>query len=222
MRKTIFANEEYYHIYNRGVDKREVFLEDFDYVRFLTSMREFNVIEPIGSLHLKNIRDNYKKSVSGSTAKALAVEPLTHPLVEIVAYCLNPNHFHMILKQIRDGGISEFMKRLSGGYTWHFNKKYERSGALFQGRFKSIHIDTNEYLLHLSAYVNKNNFIHGYNDKNWQYSSYLDYIGKRNGKLCNKEIILGQFKDEKEYEDFIDRTGEHFKDKKELEKYLLE
>lgn len=128
-------------------------------------------------------------------------------LVQIVAYCLNPNHFHMILKQVSDNGISEFMKRLGGGYTWHFNKKHNRSGALFQGRFKSIHIDTNEYLLHLSAYVNKNDFIHGYGKIEWKYSSYLDYIGKRNGKLCHKGIILGQFKDQKDYTDFMDRTG---------------
>lgn len=129
----------------------------------------------------------------------------------------------MILKQLKDGGISEFMKRAGGGYTCHFNKKYKRSGALFQGKFKSIHIDTNEYLLHLSAYVNRNDFIHGYGKIEWQYSSYLDYIGKRNGNLCSKENILGQFKNKKDYEDFMDRTGDYFKDKKEeLKGYLLE
>jgi hypothetical protein len=76
--------------------------------------------------------------------------------------------------------------------------------------------------LHLSAYVNKNNFIHGYNKGAWQYSSYLDYVGKREGKLCNKNPILSQFKNQKEYEDFMDKTALYLKDKKEIDKYLLE
>lgn len=121
-----------------------------------------------------------------------------------------------------ENGISKFMQKVGTGYTNYFNKKYKRSGSLFQGKFKSIHIDTNEYLLHLSAYVNRNDFIHGYDKKDWEYSSYLDYVGKRNGKLCNKEIILGQFRNKKDYADFMDRTGEYFKDKKEREGYLLE
>ena len=220
MRKTIFANEEYYHIYIRGVDKRDVFLEDFDYVRFLTSMREFNVTNPIGSLY--EIKLKSQKDLGSKSPNSKGLLESKSELVEIIAYCLNPNHYHFILKQKSERGIEKFMHKVSMGYTNYFNKKNARSGSLFQGPFKSIHIDTNEYLLHLSAYVNKNNFIHGYNDKNWQYSSYLDYIGKRNGKLCNKEIILGQFKDEKEYADFIDRTGEYFKDKKEMEEYWLE
>ena len=242
MRKVIFANGEYYHIYNRGVDKREVFLDDFDYARFIKSMWEFNTIDPIGSLYELNFRHKdlgVGPPIGGPTPKS--------ELVQIIAYCLNPNHYHMILKQVSENGISEFMKRIGGGYTTYFNKKYDRSGALFQGRFKSIHIDTNEYLLHLSVYVNKNNFIHGYKNSGtkspigdlvpefWQYSSYLDYIGKRDGKLCNKEVILGQFKNNQgstsgsfeiepfdNYRDFMQKTALYFKDKKEMEKYLLE
>ena len=221
MRKTIFANGEYYHIYNRGVDKREVFLDDFDYIRFLESIREFNNEIPSGGLYEKYLK-NKKLEARGSTS-IMEVEPLAHPLVEIICYCLNPNHFHLVLKQVSDSGISEFMRRLGGGYTYYFNKKYERSGSLFQGRFKSIYIDTNEYLLHLSAYVNKNNFIHGYNkNDDWQYSSYLDYIGKRDGELCSKEAILGQFKNKKEYGDFMEKTATYLKDKKEIQKYLLD
>ncbi|NLC30794.1 MAG: hypothetical protein GX765_01950, partial [Candidatus Moranbacteria bacterium] len=145
MRKTIFANGEYYHIYNRGVDKREVFLNDDDYIRFIKSIKEYNDTKTYGRFQNR-----------GSTSGSFEVEPL----IELVAYCLNPNHYHFILKQLEEGGVSKFMQKLSTSYTMYFNKKYDRSGALFQGRFKSIHIDTNEYLLHLSVYVNKNNFIH--------------------------------------------------------------
>ena len=173
----------------------------------------------------------------GSKSPIGLLEPKSE-LVEIICYCLNPNHYHFILKQKSEKGIERFMHKIGMGYTNYFNKKYKRSGSLFQGPFKSIHIDSNEYLLHLSAYVNKNNFIHGYKDElmnkdsenprglsesgTRQYSSYLDYIGKRNGILCNKEIVLGQFKNQKEYQEFMEKTSLYLKDKKEIQKYLLE
>ena len=219
MRKTEFANNEYYHIYNRGVDKREVFLDEGDYARFLTSMREFNRVDPIGSLYEKYLAEE-KRGLSPHKGDLV---PTLTPLVEIVAYCLNPNHFHIILRQLSEGGISKFMLKLSSGYSSYFNKKYKRSGSLFQGPFKSIHIDSNEYLLHLSAYVNKNNFIHGYNCDNWKYSSLLDYLGKRCGTLCNKEAILAQFDNNIEkYEEFLEANALYLKEKKESAKYLLE
>lgn len=109
------------------------------------------------------------------------------------------------------------------GYTNYFNKKHSRSGSLFQGPFKSIYIDSNEYLLHLSVYVNANHAIHNYLEKDWPYSSYLDYTGKRVGKLSSKEAILGQFDNNpKEYEKFMQDNINYFKEKKELEKYVLE
>ena len=86
----------------------------------------------------------------------MGVELPFSALVEIVAYCLNPNHYHLIVKQISEKGIERFMQKIGTGYTNYFNKRYERSGALFQGKFKSIHIDSNEYLLHLSVYVFEN------------------------------------------------------------------
>ncbi|MDR3558802.1 MAG: transposase, partial [Candidatus Pacebacteria bacterium] len=149
---------------------------------------------------------------------------LRKPLVDIIAYCLNPNHYHFILKQNKDKGIEKFMQKLSTSHTMYFNKKYQRSGALFQGRYKSIHIDSNEYLLYLSCYVNANHFIHGYNSvEDWPYCSYPDYLGKRNGKLCGKEMILGQFdNDFSQYEKYLNDNALHFKEKKEMEKYILE
>ncbi|MFA5842004.1 MAG: transposase [Candidatus Paceibacterota bacterium] len=206
-RKTVFANGEFYHVYNRGVDKRIIFSDKSDVDRFFQCMVSFNSIDPVGSLYelslggkdkLKSNRHKYQ--LGGETAK----------LVNIVAYCLNPNHFHFILEQVRDGGISEFMKRM-GGYTWYFNNKYKRSGSLFQGVFKSIHIDSNEYLLHVSAYVNLNNRVHKLGGETAEFakfvgsvSSWEEYIGEgKNGAgICTKDIILEQFKGRKEYKEF--------------------
>ncbi|OGG93362.1 hypothetical protein A2609_01575 [Candidatus Kaiserbacteria bacterium RIFOXYD1_FULL_47_14] len=196
-RKAPFANEEFYHVFNRGVDKRIIFTNRYDIERFFKSMIEFNVIDPIGSLY-----ENSRRQCGGSTAT------LSEKLVNILAYCLNPNHYHLILEQLVDGGISEFMKRI-GGYTWYFNNKYERNGALFQGRFKAIHIDSNEYLLHASSYVNLNDHVHQLGGSIAttvklveSKSSWGEYIDTRIKGICEKEIILGQFKNVGEYKEF--------------------
>lgn len=213
MRKTEFRNGEYYHIYNRGVEKREVFSCTEDYFRFLKSLKEFNTSVPVGGLYEKYLREKEYRRHEMSTGKKL---------VEIIAYCLNPNHYHLILKQLEDRGIEKFMQKVGNGYSKYFNHKYKRSGVLFQGVFKSIHIDSNEYLLYLSVYVNKNNFIHGYNKSDWKYSSLLDYLGKEKDGLCNKNVILGQFKNIEEYNEYMKVNALYLKEKKEIEKYLLE
>jgi len=203
MRKTNFANDEYYHVYNRGTDKRKIFLDYKDYDRFIKSLDEFNSETPAWKFEFE-------------------VGPRIR-LVEIIAYCLNPNHYHLILKQLKENGITEFMRKIGTGYTMYFNKKNERNGVLFQGKFKAIHIDSNEYLLYLSAYVNQNNFIHGYTKKNsWKYSSLDYYFGKKQNDICNPSSILGQFRNENDYREFVCDNAQHLKEKKQLEKYLLE
>lgn len=204
-----FVNGEYYHVFNRGVEKRDIFLDKYDYSRFLKSIKEFNQIEPSISLYIK------------SKTSSVGVKPLQNDaLVEIVAYNLLPNHFHFILKQLSDGGISEFMKRIGGGYTGYFNHRNKRNGSLFQGRFKAIHINSNEYLLHLSAYVNGNNVIH--NVKEFR-SSLKSYLGDDVEKLCNPEIILSQFKNKSDYGKFVDVNAKEINQRRnEMRRYLLE
>ena len=220
MRKFEFQTGEFYHIYNRGVDKREVFLDKWDYVRFLRSMREFNRLEATGGFYRKFLASRFR----GSTPN-LGVEPLDKgKLADIIAYCLNPNHYHFLLKQMVDGGISEFLKRLSGGYTSYFNFKNNRSGYLFQGRYKAIHVKSDSYLLWLSGYINGNAEIHRIaKAENWIWGSYLDYTGKRRGMLCNKNIILSQFETIEEYRDLVNIIiRESSQGKEELKKYLPE
>ncbi|MFA6159777.1 MAG: transposase [Parcubacteria group bacterium] len=221
MRKIEFANEEYYHIFNRGVDKREIFLNTQEYDRFILAMQLLNDKED--GLMIK-WRD-YKKANPSAKLEAFLKRSFRkqEPLVEIIAYCLNPNHYHFILKQIEDSGIERFMHKIGTSYTKYFNKKNKRSGVLFQGVFKSVHIDSNEYLLYLSAYVNKNNFIHDYNkDDNWSYSSLLDYLGEEKSGLVKMNAVLGQFKNVNEYKEFLKNNALHMKERKEMEEYLIE
>ncbi len=186
--------------------------------RFFKGLVEFNAVDPIGSLY-----ENSREQRGGETATA------QEKLVNLVAYCLNSNHYHLILEQLVDGGISEFMKRI-GGYTWYFNNKYERSGSLFQGVFKDVHIDSNEYLLHASAYVNLNNRVHklgnGVPTLVQSKSSWEEYMGGKGRGICEKEIILGQFRNVDEYKEFalssLEATIERRSDLKDFDKFLLE
>jgi REP element-mobilizing transposase RayT len=147
MRKQPIVTGEYYHVYNRGVDKRDIFSDKKDLDRFIESILEFNRID--GVVSLANLRKT-------------EIEPkaLSEPLVAISAYCLNPNHFHFVLKQLVDGGIAKFMQKLQGGYTYYFNVKNSRTGALFQGTFKSHHIGNENYFNKIIGYVNKNYQVH--------------------------------------------------------------
>jgi len=129
MRKTPFVTGEYYHIYNRGVDKRVIFADEYDIQRFYDSLEEFNVLEPIGSIYENSFAKKLKSPIS---------KPKKGALISLVAHCANPNHFHLLLRQEVESGIEKLMQRM-GGYTKYFNNKNKRSGALFQGKFKSAH-----------------------------------------------------------------------------------
>lgn len=204
-RKKVFAINEYYHVYNRGVEKRKIFRDRYDVDRFLQSMIAFNTINPVGSL-----RKVYEQKNRGLTPVESTGRKKEEQLVDIVAYCLNPNHFHLLLYEKTEGGISEFMKRVLGGYTWYFNNKYKRSGTLLQGRFQSSHVDSNEYLLHVSVYVNLNFCVHQYKKNVLQniLSSFDEYrsLKKKQPEICTKESILGQFKNKKAYVEFAEQS----------------
>ncbi len=203
-----------------------IFLDQDDVNRFFQSMDEFNVVEPIGSIY----ENSFIKNQLGSETPKLK----KNKLVNIIAYCLNPNHFHLILEQVVDGGISNFMKRLGGGYTNYFNEKEKRSGSLFQGVFKAAYIDSNEYLLYVSAYVNLNDRVHQLGNESSKLSklvksksSWDEYVEKDSREsFCKKDIILGQFKNKKEYKKFAQSTLESIVvqkiDIKDMEGYLIE
>ncbi|MDP1690327.1 MAG: transposase [bacterium] len=223
MRKTQFAEGEYYHLYNRGVDKRSIFNDREDVERFLQCMQEFNVIEPIGSLYENSFR---RDQLGGQASKLVAEED--SPLIEFIAYCLNPNHYHFILKQLVDRGIEKMMQKIGTGHTMFFNNKYERSGALFQGKYKAVHIDSNEYLLHVSSYVNLNDRVHqlGGQASKLVRSSWGEYTDVRIKGICEKGIILEQFRNGNEYKKFaIDSLESIIKRKqtlKDIKDFLLE
>lgn len=157
IRRQPLITGQYYHIYNRGVDKRDIFSDKNDLYRFIESIKEFNREDKINSLsNLKKL----KPQNSQIAARPLSEEKSKDILVEIIGYCINPNHFHFIIKQISDDGISKFMHKLQGGYVSYFNNKNSRNGSLFQGKFKSQIVVDENYFNKLIGYVNKNYLIH--------------------------------------------------------------
>lgn len=197
---------EYYHIYNRENSKQNLFLEERDWIRFLflilylQSPISFNNSgRPVSYFvgHQKfNIKDN---------------DVIKNRYVELINFCLMPNHFHITAHEVKEGGISKYLQRVQIAYTKYLNTKYGKSGHLFQGAFQSVHIKNNEQLLHLSAYIHRNpREIKEWKNKEHQYpwSSYQDYIKEnRWGELIKREIISDQFSDKKEYQDFIETSG---------------
>jgi len=199
MRKTSLSNREIYHIYNRGVDKRKIFLNVNDHQRFSDSLVVFNS----------------KHNLDGCHFSERAQLDNEEPLVNVIAYCLMPNHFHLLLEQREDLGITKFLQKMTTSYTMYFNTKYSRTGALIQGVFKRTHIKTNARLLEMSRYIHANPIkilaagkaSGSIKDKllNYQWSSFPDYAGARNESriIANKQIIMDQFSSPKAYIKYV-------------------
>ncbi|MCK4781614.1 transposase [Candidatus Parcubacteria bacterium] len=219
MRKIQFADNEYYHIYNRGVDKRDIFLDDEDYLNFLKDLKEFNN----NSYHDERLRVLGHSSSLRFKELNFFLNDLER-VVDVIAYSLNPNHFHLILKQLRENGIPNFMHKIGTGFTNKFNKKYDRSGSLFQGSYKAIHIDNNNYLLWLAGYVNGNIEIHSSEKAEfYKWSSFKSFLNQETSEILGDiDVILSQFEDAERFKEFIERVISESKTKKEMEKYLLE
>ena len=188
--------------------------------RFYQSLTQFNTIDPIGSIYEQSFSKGGNNSVK--------------PLVEIICYALNLNHYHLLLKQVSERGIEKFIHRLGTGYTKYFNHKHKRTGVLFQGKFKSIHIKTNEYLIHLSVYINLNDRVHKLGSPTSKLQSrtslkeYSEYCSKsRSGSvICYPSIILDQFATPAEFlslaEDTLPQILATKDDLKEMNDLLLE
>ncbi|MEK7499480.1 MAG: transposase, partial [Patescibacteria group bacterium] len=176
-----FAPGEIYHIFNRGVEKRSIFLDNSDRLRFIELLTY--------SLAKENIQ-------SYSTAKRLRrkIEPTEEGdgLVDLLCYCLMKNHFHLLIRENVEGGITAYMKRLLIGYSKYFNTKQQRSGSLFIHPFKAVVIDGDDQLLHVSRYIHLNPYVAHITDtvSNYRWSSYGEYTEKNSPKICHQELLL--------------------------------
>lgn len=205
-----FVEGGIYHIYNRGVDRREIFLDDQDYSTFLSLFKRY--LEPYSD----QTQDKIKPSV-----KAHQRQMNLDGLVDLLAYCLMPNHFHLLLRQKESHGITQLLRRVCTNYAMYFNKKYSRQGPLFTSIYKAVLIDDEYQLLHVSRYIHLNpvhirvqkigpvKTVSASNPAEYPYSSYSYYIHPHKPQWLNNMFILdiiSRNKDKKHlsYKDFVE------------------
>lgn len=205
--KRSVALGEYYHVYNRGAHKQGIFREQADWARFLFGLIYFQSPTPF-----KNI-SRRARTFDPQSGYEVRESEFRHVYdarsVELVAFCLMENHFHLIVREIREGGVSRYLQRVQESYAKYFNEKYQCPGHVFEGPFKAKLVPDNEYLMHLSAYIHRNprdmpKWKRSYDAYPW--SSCTDYVREnRWGGLLAQEIILDQFAGTKEsnYADFV-------------------
>lgn len=201
---------EIFHVLNRGVDKRKIFLSDSDYFRFVHDLYEFNDKNIVNTTFKSFCVNKELNDIASRTSDKKQRELL----VDVHAFCLMPNHYHLLLTERVDGGISKFMKKVNMGYAKYFNQKYDRRGTLFEGRYKSILVENDAHFIHLPYYIHLNpldlimpewrkNKIYDYKKaiqflENYRWSSFIDYSGGKNfPSVISKKLLM----------DFFEREG---------------
>jgi len=225
----IYIEDGIYHIYNQGVEKRDIFMDKQDYRVFLYYLKSYLISPEKQENPPRNITYSQYSQVGPGNKSNLRGFDL-YKKIKLFAYCLMPNHFHFMVKQHTENAITEFMRRLSNAYVKYFNEKYDRKGSLFQGRYKAILIDNEAYFLHLSRYIHRNPLdlfqVRPESGRTWKreklreypYSSYADYLGKRNTSWVYKDEIMEYFNSNKDtsnfsdYQDFVENYDEDSKE----------
>ena len=204
IRKKAFVSEEFYHIYNRGNSKQKIFHDQEDYFRFMSL------------LYACNSENNFRIYALGKEESPYDFDRGVL-LVSIGAYCIMPNHFHILITQTEKGDISKFMQKVSTAYVMYYNKKYKRKGGLFEGKFKAQYLNRDVYLKYIFSYIhlnpiklidkawkergirNKKDAINYLN--NYKYSTYLDYMGEYRiqNKILNKKAFPNYFPKQKDF-----------------------
>jgi REP element-mobilizing transposase RayT len=177
----------YFHIYNRGNRKEDIFLEESDFRFFILRLRQYL---------FPDLKDKARLNL------------LPKDSFSLICYCLMPNHFHLILRQNSDIPTSKLLLRVCTSYSRYFNKKYDKVGHIFQDQFKQLMIGNDNYLKWLSCYIHQNPKVAGIvkSLEHYRWSSYNNFIGKEVSNICDKEIILSYFKNNKDFKDFTESS----------------
>lgn len=202
-----FIENGIYHAYNRGVEKRKIFLDDQDYRVFLHLLKYYlspadrkadHPIVKTGNLNL--LRPRPLKNLENE--------------VELIAYCLMPNHFHLLLKQISIDGMTKLLRRIATTYALYFNRRYKRVGYLFQGHYKAVLIDNDPAFLHISRYIHLNpqeltrlTRMDLVNLARYPYSSYSYFLGLKNAAWLKPKLVLSLLNTS--YQDFVEKFADN-------------
>lgn len=201
MRKTPLISGGYYHVFNRGVAKMPIFANVSDYTRALQTLEYYRFVNPpLKFSKYKSLSVDQKNKIN------LELDYKNEHLINILSFVFMPNHFHFLLKQNTDWGVSKFIGQFSNSYTRYFNTIHRRIGPVFQGVFKAVEVESEEQLIHLSRYIHLNPYVSSLVSKKeldkYRWSSLPAYLGDQ--KSCiNLEIISSQFSKKFTYKDFV-------------------
>jgi len=213
LRKTILATGEVYHILNRSVQKLPIFQGKRECNFFLEAMEYYLQVEPPVKFSLyKTNKDRFN------------IKKDDNFLVSVIAYCLMPNHFHLILKQLAEEGIKKYIQRLTNSFAHYYSKKYESSGHLFGGNFKAVHVGSDEQLWHLSRYLHLNP-VSGYlveNPKDYLFSSYGIYLGEKKSNFVDPSLVMENFSSPGKYKSFVEDRKDYQRVLEEIKRLTLE
>lgn len=202
IRRIVFAKGQIYHIFNRSVAKQPIFtcnkeyfraLKTFEYYQFSGQDMRFSRFIEQSIQERNNLINQFRLE--------------QNKLVAVIAWCLMPNHFHLILKELMEDGIAQFVSKFCNSYAKYFNIKYQRNGSLFQRPFKSVHVESTEQLLHLSRYIHlnpvKSFLIKENNMENYAWSSFHEYINPSRTSIIEPEVVLENFSSREQYKKFV-------------------
>lgn len=220
VRKITFVNDHIYHVFNRGIERRSIFTNQREFRRAQGLIKFYRHKKtPIRFSRFIKLAEDVRNNLLKTLYKS-------ERLVDILAYCLMPNHFHFMLKQNADRGISTFISNFTNAYTKYFNTKNQRSGPLLEGVFKAVLVETDEQLIHLSRYIHLNpiasSIIEADKLDYYAWSSYPEYLSLSNNEICQKSPVLEMFKSVKEYREFVNNQIEYAKKLETIKHLTLE
>lgn len=215
------VTDHYYHILNRGVAHQPTFLLARDYERFLLCLSYYRHKDaPLRLSKLLQIPKDVR------TKLLERLETVNNTMVELIAFCCMPNHFHILVKQHFDGGVSLFMKKVADSYTRYFNTKHKRIGPVFQGAFKAVHISSSEQLLHVSRYIHLNPLVTAVVRENdflaFPWSSLRSYLNDGGLTFVNTQPVLENFRNSQQYLEFVKDQADYGKRLEEIKHLSLE
>jgi putative transposase len=193
----IFRSGNCYHIFNRGNNKEVIFKDHQDYLNFLKRLK---LVLGLAGVSKVLFAKGQRAPLTALAVGRIRIQPFPPGLFSVICYCLMPNHFHFLIRQDADIPIDKLISKICTSYAKYFNLKYDHIGNVFQDRFKAKLVENDKYLKYLSAYIHNN----PKEPLTWEYSSLPDYVSGRQGKICDKALLLGMFNNNpKEYRNFV-------------------
>lgn len=220
-RATLLVNDQIYHVFNRGIDHRSTFTNKWELERAMMVLSYYRFSTPPMRL------SRFLQLSNQDRQKILSKLNESEKLVELLCFCLMPNHFHFLIKQLTENGISKFLSNLQNSYTRYFNTRNSRIGPLFLDQFKAILIETDGQLIHVSRYIHLNPLtsyvVKDFEDlKNYPWSSFGEFLDIIQNKICSSEFILDFFKRNKDYEMFVHDQANYQRELHKIKHLILE